>query len=77
MTQNQQASRTGGRKRGSPGPVSRWVQHRMNARMIARIRRNRGRFQGMDVLVLHTAGRGAVSRGNRLWRGSPTHGTPG
>jgi hypothetical protein len=29
----------------------------MNARMNAWIRRNRGRFMGMDVLILHTVGR--------------------
>jgi len=29
----------------------------MNARTNARIRRNNGRFMGMDVLILHTLGR--------------------
>jgi deazaflavin-dependent oxidoreductase (nitroreductase family) len=29
----------------------------MNARMNARIRKNRGKFMGMDVLILHTEGR--------------------
>jgi deazaflavin-dependent oxidoreductase (nitroreductase family) len=57
MTQNQQAGSRGVRRRGSPGPLSRWVQHRMNARMNAKIRRGRGRFMGMDVLILHTVGR--------------------
>ncbi|MFG1708172.1 nitroreductase family deazaflavin-dependent oxidoreductase [Nonomuraea sp. M3C6] len=52
MTQNQQAGR-----RGSPGAVSRWVQRRMNARTNTRIRRGRGSFMGMDVLILHTVGR--------------------
>ena len=52
MTQNQQAER-----RGGPGAVSRWVQHRMNARMNRKIRSGRGTFMGMDVLILHTAGR--------------------
>lgn len=33
MAQNQQAGSRGGHRRGSPGLVSRWVQHRMNARM--------------------------------------------
>src|SRR4029453_8203923 len=57
MTQNQQAGSRGGRRRGSPGPLSRWEQQRMNARMNANIRRGRGKFLGMDVLILHTAGR--------------------
>ena len=41
MTQNQQAGSCEGRKRGSPGAVSRWVQHKMNARMNRNIRRGR------------------------------------
>ena len=57
MTQNQQAGSRRGRRPGSPGPLSRWVQHNMNARMNRNIRRGRGRFLGMDVLILHTAGR--------------------
>ena len=57
MTQNQQAGSRGGRRRSSPGPVSRWVQQRMNARMNRNIRRGRGKFLGMDVLILHTMGR--------------------
>jgi deazaflavin-dependent oxidoreductase (nitroreductase family) len=57
MTRNQQAATRGGRRRGSPGALSRWVQRRMNARMSARIRRGRGSFIGMDVLILHTVGR--------------------
>lgn len=60
MTQqltNQQAGSRGGRGRGSPGPVSRWMQQRMNARMNRNIRRGRGRFAGMDVLILRTVGR--------------------
>ena len=52
MTQNQQAG-----SRGGPGPVSRWVQRVMNSRMNSRVRRNRGTFMGMDVLILHTVGR--------------------
>ncbi|WP_030174829.1 nitroreductase/quinone reductase family protein [Spirillospora albida] len=39
------------------GAFSRWMQHRMNARMARKIRRGRGSFMGMDVLLLHTAGR--------------------
>jgi deazaflavin-dependent oxidoreductase (nitroreductase family) len=57
MTQNQQTGSRGGRRRGSPGPLSRWVQQRMNARMNRNIRRGRGKFLGMDVLILHTVGR--------------------
>jgi deazaflavin-dependent oxidoreductase (nitroreductase family) len=57
MTRNQQAGSREGRRRGSPGPLSRWVQQRMNARMNAKIRRGRGSFLGMDVLILHTVGR--------------------
>ena len=57
MTHNQQAASREGRKRGSPGALSRWVQQRMNARMNRKIRRGRGRFLGMDVLILHTLGR--------------------
>jgi hypothetical protein len=32
---------------------------------------------GMDVLILHTVVAEAGSRGNRLWRSSPTVRTPG
>ena len=56
MTQNQQAGSRGGRRRSSPGAFSRWVQHRMNARMNRKVRRGRGKFMGMDVLILHTVG---------------------
>jgi deazaflavin-dependent oxidoreductase (nitroreductase family) len=57
MTQNQQADSRRERGRGSPGAVSRWVQHRMNARMNRKIRGGHGTFMGMDVLILHTVGR--------------------
>jgi deazaflavin-dependent oxidoreductase (nitroreductase family) len=40
-----------------PGAVSRWLQQTMNARMNRKIRRGRGAFMGMDVLVLNTVGR--------------------
>jgi len=43
--------------RTTPGPVSRWMQRKMNARMIRKIRRGRGTFMGMDVLILNTVGR--------------------
>jgi deazaflavin-dependent oxidoreductase (nitroreductase family) len=57
-TQDQQAggSSEGGTGR-SPGAVSRWMQHTMNARTNRRIRRGRGRSMGMDLLILHTVGR--------------------
>jgi deazaflavin-dependent oxidoreductase (nitroreductase family) len=54
VEQNKQA---GKRKPGTPGAFSRWMQHKMNARMNRKIRRGRGRFMGMDVLILKTVGR--------------------
>ncbi|MFI6600533.1 nitroreductase family deazaflavin-dependent oxidoreductase [Nonomuraea sp. NPDC050536] len=57
MTQKQQAGSGAGRKSGSPGAVSRWVQRKMNARMNRKVRRGRGTFMGMDVLILNTVGR--------------------
>jgi deazaflavin-dependent oxidoreductase (nitroreductase family) len=57
MTQNEQAGSPGRRKPGTPGAFSRWMQHRMNARMNRKVRRGRGKFMGMDVLILHTVGR--------------------
>lgn len=52
--QNTQANR---KKSGSPGPVSRWFLHKMNARVNRKIRRGRGKAMGMDVLILNTVGR--------------------
>ncbi|MES9537105.1 MULTISPECIES: nitroreductase family deazaflavin-dependent oxidoreductase [unclassified Actinomadura] len=52
-----QDQRVKARKRGTPGAVSRWVQRTMNARIIGKVRRGRGTFMGMDVLVLDTVGR--------------------
>ncbi|SEG31492.1 deazaflavin-dependent oxidoreductase, nitroreductase family [Thermomonospora echinospora] len=52
-TQNQQA---GKRKPGTPGAFSRWMQQKANARVNRKIRRGRGSFMGMDVLILHTVG---------------------
>ncbi|MFD0902207.1 nitroreductase family deazaflavin-dependent oxidoreductase [Actinomadura sediminis] len=46
----------GGRSDG-PGAVSRWMQHKANARVTRKIRRGRGRTMGMDVLILNTVGR--------------------
>ena len=40
-----------------PGAVSRWMQQKMNARMNRKVRRGRGEFMGMDVLILNTVGR--------------------
>lgn len=53
MASNQQAAR----KPGTPGAFSRWMQQKMNARMNRKIRRGRGDFMGMDVLILNTVGR--------------------
>src|SRR5512139_1102806 len=53
MTQNQQASK---RRPGTPGRFSRWMQHKMNARMNRKIRRGEGKFMGMEVLILNTVG---------------------
>ena len=41
----------------TPGRFSRWMQHRMNARMNRKVRQGKGRFMGMEVLILHTVGR--------------------
>ncbi|GAA1755678.1 nitroreductase family deazaflavin-dependent oxidoreductase [Streptomonospora arabica] len=57
MARNQQAGSRSERKPGTPGPVSRWVQQKMNARMSRKVRGGRGAFMGMDVLVLNTVGR--------------------
>jgi deazaflavin-dependent oxidoreductase (nitroreductase family) len=57
MTENQRTGSREGRKSGSPGAVSRWVQRKMSARMNRKIRGGRGKFMGMDVLILHTVGR--------------------
>jgi deazaflavin-dependent oxidoreductase (nitroreductase family) len=54
VEQNKQA---GKRKPGTPGAFSRWMQHKMNARMNRKIRRGRRKFLGMDVLILNTVGR--------------------
>ncbi|MFC5749850.1 nitroreductase family deazaflavin-dependent oxidoreductase [Actinomadura rugatobispora] len=51
MTAKQQA-----RRPGTPGAFSRWMQHRANARMNRKVRRGRGTFMGMDVLILNTVG---------------------
>ncbi|QXJ20296.1 nitroreductase family deazaflavin-dependent oxidoreductase [Actinomadura graeca] len=52
MTKDQKTRNDGGH-----GAVSRWFQHRMNARVNRKIRKGRGAFMGMDVLILHTVGR--------------------
>lgn len=44
-------------KSGGPGAFSRWMQHRANARMNRKVRKGRGSFMGMDVLILHTVGK--------------------
>jgi deazaflavin-dependent oxidoreductase (nitroreductase family) len=45
------------RKPGTPSAFSRWMQQKMNARMNRKVRGGRGKFMGMDVLILHTVGR--------------------
>ncbi|GIJ73454.1 nitroreductase family deazaflavin-dependent oxidoreductase [Virgisporangium ochraceum] len=45
------------RRPGTPGAFSRWMQQKMNARMVRKVRRGRGSMMGMDVLVLTTVGR--------------------
>lgn len=45
------------KKKQGHGAFSRWLQQRMNARMNRKIRSGRGRFMGMDVLILNTVGR--------------------
>jgi deazaflavin-dependent oxidoreductase (nitroreductase family) len=57
MTKNQQAGSREADRRGTPGAASRWVQRKMNARMNRKIRRGRGKFMGMDALILGTVGR--------------------
>jgi deazaflavin-dependent oxidoreductase (nitroreductase family) len=58
MTQHQQqVDSRGARKPGTPGAVSRWMQRKMNARMNRKVRDGRGKFMGMDVLILNTVGR--------------------
>jgi deazaflavin-dependent oxidoreductase (nitroreductase family) len=56
MTANTQTETPTKRKPGTPGAFSRWMQHRMNARMNRKVRRGKGTFMGMDVLILHTEG---------------------
>ncbi|MFI6484022.1 nitroreductase family deazaflavin-dependent oxidoreductase [Nonomuraea sp. NPDC050663] len=36
---------------------SRWMQHQANARLNRKIRAGKGKFAGMDVLILNTVGR--------------------
>lgn len=61
MAGDQQVS--GKRRPGTPGPVSRWFQKKMNARTAAKMRRKgSGKVMGMDVLILHTVGRRSGER---------------
>ncbi|MFI0482999.1 nitroreductase family deazaflavin-dependent oxidoreductase [Actinomadura sp. 9N215] len=62
MARKQRAESGGKREPGTPGAFSRWMQHRMNARMNRKVRRGRGTFMGMDVLILHTVGRRSGER---------------
>jgi len=56
MTPTQETGARGQRQGGGPGKFSRWMQHRMNARMNRKVRKGKGSFMGMDVLILHTVG---------------------
>lgn len=49
-------------KTGGPGALSRWMQHRANARVNRKVRKGRGTFMGMDVLILHTVGKRSGER---------------
>lgn len=57
MSESKTMQRQGTTRRASSGAFSRWMQRTMNARVITKIRGNGGRFKGMDLLILHTAGR--------------------
>ncbi|MEO3861443.1 nitroreductase family deazaflavin-dependent oxidoreductase [Acrocarpospora sp. B8E8] len=57
MDINSQDQQAGKRKPGTPGAFSRWMQRTMNGRISRKIRRGRGEFMGMDVLILNTVGR--------------------
>ena len=57
MAQNHPVNAGAGHKSGTPGAFSRWMQHKANARMNRKIRRGRGEFMGMDMLILNTVGR--------------------
>ncbi|GAA2639156.1 nitroreductase/quinone reductase family protein [Actinomadura fulvescens] len=57
MAHDEQAAGRAERTSGGHSALSRWMQHRMNARMNRKIRGGRGTFMGMDVLILHTVGR--------------------
>ncbi|WP_194815353.1 nitroreductase family deazaflavin-dependent oxidoreductase [Nocardia sp. XZ_19_385] len=44
------------RKAGTPSAFSIWMQKKMNARMNRKVRKGKGGFAGMEVLVLNTVG---------------------
>ncbi|MEU8901067.1 nitroreductase family deazaflavin-dependent oxidoreductase [Nocardia sp. NPDC048505] len=44
------------RKAGTPGAFSLWMQKKMNARMNRKVRKGKGGFAGMEVLILNTVG---------------------
>src|SRR5688572_26572355 len=44
------------RKPGTPGAFSRWMQKKMNDRMIRKVRKGKAQFMGMEVLLLNTVG---------------------
>ncbi|WP_407565013.1 nitroreductase family deazaflavin-dependent oxidoreductase [Streptomyces sp. 184] len=57
MTADGQAESSTDRKQGTPGKLSRWFQRKMNARMVRKIRGGKDHMMGMDMLILHTAGK--------------------
>lgn len=57
MTPTQSEERDGRTSAKGPGAFSRWMQHVMNRRVIRKVRRGKGTFMGMDVLILTTVGR--------------------
>jgi deazaflavin-dependent oxidoreductase (nitroreductase family) len=57
MDTNHQTGSRQGRKPGTPGTFSRWLQRTMNTRTNKKIRRGRDTVMGMDALILNTIGR--------------------
>lgn len=44
-------------KSKTPGAFSIWMQKKMNARVVRKLRRGKGTYMGMDLLVLKTVGK--------------------
>jgi hypothetical protein len=72
MTQNQQVAR----KPATPGPFSRWIQRKMNARMNRKIRRGRGTFMGTVPVTPHRLdGADREQAWRRIVAAQPRYGT--